>query len=110
MRAHGPRWRSRSPTNSARCGRFVFFTSGIMYMFAVRESDVLYDPLPLYHSAGGMLGVGIMLTHGSTVVVRRRFTASGYWRDVSEHGCTVRPTLRPRPLTPWAHPLSNGED
>ena len=62
-----------------------------MYMFAVRESDVLYDPLPLYHSAGGMLGVGIMLTHGSTVVVRRRFTASGYWRDVSEHGCTVRP-------------------
>ena len=68
----------------------MFFTAGIVHMFAVRPEDVIYDPLPLYHSAGGMLGIGIMMTHGSAVVVRRRFTASGYWRDVAEHGCTVR--------------------
>lgn len=68
-------------------------------MMAVREDDVIYDPLPLYHSAGGMLGVGIMLVHGAAVVVRRKFSASGYWRDVADHGCTVlTPLGSARPL------------
>ncbi|XP_037078682.1 long-chain fatty acid transport protein 4-like isoform X1 [Pollicipes pollicipes] len=69
--------------------RFVFFTAGIFHMMGLSSADVIYDPLPLYHSAGGMLGVGIMMTHGAGLLIRRRFSASGYWRDVSEHGCTV---------------------
>ena len=38
---------------------------------------ILYTCLPLYHSAGGMLGAGIILM-GCTTVVSRKFSASNY--------------------------------
>ena len=31
-------------------------------------SSVFYDPLPLYHSAGGVVGVGLMICSGATLV------------------------------------------
>ena len=33
---------------------------------------VLYDPLPLYHSAGGIVGIGLMMVFGTTVVIRKK--------------------------------------
>ena len=49
--------------------------------------DTVYSPLPLYHSAAGMLAVGACLLSGATLVTRRRFSASSF-RYVGMHGCT----------------------
>jgi len=69
--------------------RFFFMSLGLYYMTVIREDDVLYDPLPLYHSAGGMLGVGQQLLKGITVVIRRKFSASNFWKDCAKYKCTV---------------------
>ena len=44
--------------------------------------DVLYDVLPLYHTAGGVMLPAIALFSAATLVIRRRFSASAFWDDV----------------------------
>jgi fatty-acyl-CoA synthase len=51
--------------------------------------DRLYCALPLYHSTGGLCGVGAALLNGATLVLRRRFSATQFWDDVTEHGATI---------------------
>jgi fatty-acyl-CoA synthase len=51
--------------------------------------DRLYDCLPLYHSTGGVVAIGCMLLAGGAVVIRDRFSASRFWPDVTESGCTI---------------------
>ena len=51
--------------------------------------DVVYDPLPLYHSAGGMVGVGQVLLFGCTAVLRSKFSVSAFWKEAIQHQCTV---------------------
>ena len=51
--------------------------------------DKLYCALPLYHSTGGLCGVGAALLNGATLVLRRKFSATHFWDDIAEHGCTV---------------------
>jgi fatty-acyl-CoA synthase len=51
--------------------------------------DNLYCPLPLYHSTGGLCGVGAALLTGATLVLRRKFSATHFWNDVAEHNCTL---------------------
>ncbi|KAF7225553.1 long-chain fatty acid transport protein 1a [Nothobranchius furzeri] len=59
------------------------------FAFRMRPSDILYDCLPLYHSAGNIIGVGQCLVHGLTVVVKRKFSASRFWDDCIKYNCTV---------------------
>jgi len=54
-----------------------------------RPGDRLYDCLPLYHSVGGVVAVGAALAGGGAVVIRPRFSASDFWRDVCEERCTL---------------------
>ncbi len=54
-----------------------------------QPADRLYDCLPLYHSTGGVVAVGAMLVAGGSVVIRERFSASRFWEDVAETGCTI---------------------
>ena len=58
-------------------------------MMDVRPQDRLYDCLPLYHSVGGIVAVGSMLLAGGAVVIRERFSASRFWDDVADSGCTI---------------------
>ena len=53
------------------------------------QSDRLYNCLPLYHSAGGVVAPGATLVGGGTVVLRERFSASDFWRDVVAEKCTL---------------------
>ena len=55
----------------------------------VRENDIIYTSLPLYHTAGGLLGVGQALLHGNTVVLRSKFSVSNFWTDCVKYNCTV---------------------
>ena len=51
---------------------------------------VLYDPLPLYHSAGGIVGIGLMMVFGTTVVIRKKFSVRNFWKDCCKYNCNVR--------------------
>jgi len=57
--------------------------------FCVKETDVVYTVLPLFHSAGGGLGVGMMMYCGCTVVLRKKFSAKQFFQDCQKHNVTV---------------------
>lgn len=51
--------------------------------------DRIYCVLPLYHATGGLCGVGAALLNGGTAVLRRKFSATHFWDDVVDNGCTM---------------------
>ncbi|XP_074650848.1 long-chain fatty acid transport protein 2-like [Tubulanus polymorphus] len=55
----------------------------------LKESDVLYSPLPLYHSAAIMLALGACIDSGCTLVLRRKFSASQFLDDCRKYDVTV---------------------
>lgn len=57
--------------------------------FCVDHTDRVYCTLPLYHSAGGGCGVGMMLYGGATLIIRRKFSASQFWEDCKKYNATV---------------------
>ncbi|XP_019119427.2 long-chain fatty acid transport protein 1 [Larimichthys crocea] len=104
---HPPHYRSRKEFNDRL---FYIYTSGTTGMpkaavvvhsryfriasfgfhsFGFRHDDILYNCLPLYHSAGTIMGVGQCLLFGLTVVVRRKFSGSRFWDDCVKHNCTA---------------------
>ena len=54
------------------------------------SDPIFYDPLPLYHSAGGIVGIGLMMVFGTTVVIRKKFSVRNFWTDILDHNCNVR--------------------
>jgi fatty-acyl-CoA synthase len=54
-----------------------------------RPQDRMYNCLPLYHSVGGVVAIGALLAVGGSIVIRPKFSASGFWRDVREERCTL---------------------
>ena len=63
--------------------------NGFSGLMNTRENDRMYLCLPMYHSAGGVLAVGAVLTVGGSVFIRDRFSASQFWTDVAEHQCSL---------------------
>ncbi|MEL6520003.1 MAG: long-chain-acyl-CoA synthetase [Pseudomonadota bacterium] len=55
----------------------------------ITADDIVYNSLPLYHITGGGLGIGATVFAGAAMHIRRKFSASGFWDDVSESGATV---------------------
>ncbi len=56
---------------------------------ASTPKDALYNCLPLYHSTGGLVGVGAALLNGARLIVRTRFSVSNFWPDVTTSGATM---------------------
>ncbi len=52
-------------------------------------NDVIYMTLPMYHSTGMFAGWGSALTSGATMALRRKFSASNFWKDVREFDATI---------------------
>jgi fatty-acyl-CoA synthase len=69
-----------------RITEWSFWFAGMM---DATPDDRLYDCLPMYHSTGGIVAVGSMLVSGGAVVIRERFSATQFWRDVAESRCTI---------------------
>jgi fatty-acyl-CoA synthase len=58
-------------------------------MMDTRPSDRMFNCLPLYHSVGGVVAMFAPLVNGGAVVIRPRFSASDFWRDVRDERCTL---------------------
>ncbi len=57
--------------------------------FSILQSDRIYISMPMYHTAAGIVGVGQTLITGSTSIIRKRFSASNFWKDCVKYQCTV---------------------
>uniref|UniRef100_A0AC35TKV8 USP domain-containing protein n=1 Tax=Rhabditophanes sp. KR3021 TaxID=114890 RepID=A0AC35TKV8_9BILA len=69
--------------------RFFFMSNGVRIAFGINNRDRLYITMPMYHSAAGVLGVGQTIVNGSTLVIRKKFSASNFWKDAVKYECTV---------------------
>uniref|UniRef100_A0A8D8VB01 long-chain-fatty-acid--CoA ligase n=1 Tax=Cacopsylla melanoneura TaxID=428564 RepID=A0A8D8VB01_9HEMI len=69
--------------------RAMFMAISARYQTSMTSDDVIYTTLPLYHTAGGLLGIGQCLLGGSTVIIRSKFSASNFWKDCIKYNCTV---------------------
>lgn len=69
--------------------RFIYMGAGSHYMLAMTEEDILYTSLPLYHLAGGTVGVCQAAIFGNTMVIRSKFSASNFFKDCVKYRCTV---------------------
>uniref|UniRef100_A0AAQ5Y0D6 long-chain-fatty-acid--CoA ligase n=1 Tax=Amphiprion ocellaris TaxID=80972 RepID=A0AAQ5Y0D6_AMPOC len=61
----------------------------IMALTGVTSEDVVYNSLPLYHSAGFLGLMHLLLCAGMTVVLRSKFSASQFWDDCRKYDVTV---------------------
>ncbi|XP_038222804.1 long-chain fatty acid transport protein 4-like [Zerene cesonia] len=68
--------------------RLIFMVSGVHYL-QLNSSDIVYCPLPMYHTAGGVVSVGQALLFGCTVVLKPKFSASQYFPDCAKYKATV---------------------
>jgi solute carrier family 27 fatty acid transporter 1/4 len=62
---------------------------GLHNMNQIREDDIMYNSLPLYHVTGGIGGVGQAILCGTSVVIRKKFSASEFWSDCIKYNVTV---------------------
>nr|XP_027222609.1 long-chain fatty acid transport protein 4-like [Penaeus vannamei] len=69
--------------------RGVLAVAAGVSMIGLDSNDIVYSPLPLYHLAAGILGSGMALVSGITVVLRKKFSASGYWPDCIKYNVTA---------------------
>jgi fatty-acyl-CoA synthase len=58
-------------------------------MMDAQPSDRMYNCLPMYHSVGGVLAPGAALIGGGSVVLREKFSASHFWKDIAHWECTT---------------------
>ncbi|XP_069570656.1 long-chain fatty acid transport protein 1-like [Brachyistius frenatus] len=105
--AHPPRYKLRKEFNDRLLYIYTSGTTGMpkaavvvhsryfriaafgFHSFGLRRDDIIYNCLPLYHSAGTIMGLGQCLLFGSTIVIRKKFSASRFWDDCVKHKCTV---------------------
>ncbi|XP_029354200.1 very long-chain acyl-CoA synthetase-like [Echeneis naucrates] len=67
----------------------IWMTSFLQFIVGVRSDDILYLYLPLYHSAGFLMGLCGAIENGITVVLKRKFSASHFWNDCRKYNVTV---------------------
>lgn len=63
--------------------------AGGLWAFGGTENDIVYIPLPLYHSAASLIGIGGTIELGATCVLKKKFSASNFWKDCRQHNVTI---------------------
>jgi fatty-acyl-CoA synthase len=65
----------------------------IMFGFSAAANsqahDRIYNCLPMYHSNGGLIAIGVALAVGGSCYIRERFSASEFWSDAIRRDCTL---------------------
>ena len=55
----------------------------------MNSEDCLYNCLPLYHSTGMMLGLCACIHVGASTFIKRKFSASSFWKEVKKYNTTA---------------------
>lgn len=55
----------------------------------LKETDVMYTSMPLYHASASVLGVGSSLHHGSAMSIGRKFSHKVFWPEVRASKATI---------------------
>jgi len=67
-----------------------YVASCLFPIFAdLTPKDVVYTSLPLYHSAGGIMGIGGGLNASCPVLIRTKFSASNFSKDCLKYKVTA---------------------
>jgi len=69
--------------------RYLGVGDGMSAIAEYGPDDVIACVLPLYHGAGGMVVISCALSQGATVALRRRFSASRFWKEARRDGVTA---------------------
>lgn len=69
--------------------RYMFMAVACRTLIGIYETDIIYNPLPMYHTAGGIVGLGNVLLFGSAMGLRKKFSASNFWTDCIKYKCTA---------------------
>ena len=65
------------------------YALGVGEMLELKDSDIYYAPLPLFHIAGQFALVYATCIAGATAVLPGTFSAQRFWRDVRRHNATT---------------------
>ncbi|XP_054158008.1 long-chain fatty acid transport protein 4-like [Oppia nitens] len=69
--------------------RYLWMGSAMKNMIKLRNDEVIYTSLPLYHLAGGTCGTCQCLIFGNSMAIRSKFSASNFWKDCIKYNCTA---------------------
>ena len=69
--------------------RAQLYMRGFAGSTGAKETDRIYVTLPLYHATGGLCALGAALLNGGSVVLRRKFSATHFWKEIVAEGCTM---------------------
>ena len=69
--------------------RMLFMMSGFVGALRPRAGDRIYNPLPLYHSTGGVCAVGMAFFTGGALILKRKFSVHEFWSDVHKYDATM---------------------
>lgn len=69
--------------------RIMLASFGFAGVMNTKASDRMYDCLPMYHTAGGLVATGALLVNGGAVVIREKFSAREFWNDIVRYDCTL---------------------
>jgi fatty-acyl-CoA synthase len=69
--------------------RAQLYMRGFAGSTSAKASDRIYVALPLYHATGGLCALGAAFLNGGSVFLRRRFSASHFWAEAVDEGCTM---------------------
>ncbi len=80
---------SISKASSGDHGRYTLGSNLATKLAGVKETDRIYTGLPLYHSSGQWFAMGASVHSGITVILRKGFSASNWWKDCVKYEATV---------------------
>ena len=53
------------------------------------KDDRIYTTLPFYHATGMVICWASAIANAGSLVIARKFSASGFWDDIRRHNCTA---------------------
>lgn len=69
-------------------GRLGLIAGSAANLFGITRDQVTYQSMPMFHGNALMSNMAPATAAGATIVLRRRFSASGFLDDVRTHGAT----------------------
>lgn len=76
---------------AAKISHLRYYGSSLIFsnLLQLKADDVLYCPLPLYHSSAIVLGLGLCFHNGIPFVMTQKFSVRNFWSVCVQHEVTI---------------------